>query len=550
MVTFEFVFYRVQKLLKFFKNSNGLNFRKLVFVNIILIGLLSILFFWWSNGLGEDWFYHIRMASLIRAYGFSPIQDMRWFQLTTWSQDPADLSLGFHILLVPFISLFTPITAIKLTGISLILLMVNIFNKILVSQNIRFRLLWIFLVLFISTFFLYRLAIVRPFLISISLSLLIFYSLITDRKWLFALSCFLYPYFYSGWFQIFILSFFWILACWIVTRKFRDVQLVFIAVAAIAASLVLRPDFPNILILTYQQIVDLLFLNLRGIDLNVGIGQRPADIFFFQDNIISILLMALAVGLNFFNFQFLHEPKKKIVLLTLSFITCFYFFWSMESVRFIEYWIPFSLLFTAFSITYYGSPELGSARRPVIVLQNIENRIRTGKFWKVIFILSLCALSYHGPLYVLKSIKYSHPVTAFHAEANWLAENTPEGSNVFITSWDSFSRLFYHNRHNNYTVGMDPVFFYLRDPERFQLWRNITEHVCASAHIVDECSEELSDPVAIAKTIKSQFDSNYIFTNNYSVYYPFVLMMAKNREIFHLIITSDNSFLFQIDPSI
>ncbi|NQU68158.1 MAG: hypothetical protein HQ510_09465 [Candidatus Marinimicrobia bacterium] len=519
-------------------------------VNFLIIVILFIIFFYYPNALGEDLYYHLKIASLIKGSGLSVIQDMRWFQLTTWSQYPADLSLGFHLILVPLLTCFSPIVSIKILGITLILLFVNIFYWILHSEGAKVKPLWIFLLLLISTFFLYRLAIVRPFIISISFSLLIFASLIKGKKWLFILTCILFPFFYTGWLQIFILLFFWIASQLLIIRKFRDLSLILIAIISVVAGLILRPDFPNILYLTYQQIVDLLFLNFKGIDLNVGIGQRTADIFFFQDNIIGILLMTVTLLMNYFNFRFLRDETKKITLLTLSLITVFYFIWSIESVRFIEYWIPFSILFTALSVTYFSECEIASRHWSMKLISQMKSGIRDRWIWKVIFVLFLVAISYHGPLYVLKSIKHSKPVTAFQAEAQWLAENTLEKSNVFITSWDSFSRLFFYNHHNNYTVGMDPVFFYLRDPERFWLWRNITEHTCVSTTPIDECPEGMSEPGLIAATIKSQFDSDYIFSNNYSVYFPFVMMMVKNPEIFHFIMSGEGSFLFSIDPSI
>ncbi|MFQ6609858.1 MAG: hypothetical protein ACE5D7_03545 [Fidelibacterota bacterium] len=524
--------------------------RAVLIGNFTLVSILSVLFFFYPNVLGEDLYYHLKLSLLIKNSGFSVIRDMNWFQLTTWSLYPADLSLGFHLLLIPFLSWFSPIVSIKILGIILILLLTNIFYFMLASENVKYIIFWLFLMLFVSTFFLYRLSIVRPFLISITFSLLIFYSIVKGQHRILALTCFLYPSFYTGWIQIFIILFFYLVSNLLLTRHIQNKRVILISIIFVLGGLILRPDFPNILILTYQQVFELLLLNFKGLDLNVGIGQRIADIYFFQDNIISILLFASTLLLNFFNFKYLADERKKITLLSLSFITLFYFVWSLESIRFIEYWIPFTILFAALSFTYFTEPSILGMHSSTRILSQIPVSIRNSRFWKVLFGLLLIAISYHSPLYVLKSIKNSKPITTFRVEAQWMEDNTDRGANIFITSWDSFSRLFYYNHHNRYTVGMDPVFFYLRDPDRFWLWRNITEHNCVSSEPVSECPDGMDDPVLIARTIRSKFESDYIFTNNYSVYYPFVKMMATHPEIFHFIMSGDNSFLFSIDPDL
>jgi hypothetical protein len=56
----------------------------------------------------------------------------------------------------------------------------------------------------------------------------------------------------------------------------------------------------------------------------------------------------------------------------------------------------------------------------------------------------------------------------------WLRANSPVGSVIFQTDWDDFTRLFYYNPANIYTVGLDPTYLQLADPARWDAWVAIT----------------------------------------------------------------------------
>ncbi|MBT3252343.1 MAG: hypothetical protein HN729_10110 [Candidatus Marinimicrobia bacterium] len=523
----------------------------LLAINLFASCLFAFILFRFDGVLGEDLFFHLKISELITNNGFTVISDMRWFQLTTWSQYPADLSLGFHLMLIPILKVFDPITAIKVLGIILNLILINTFFWILKSEKIKNIFIWEILLLFVSTMFFYRLCMIRPFLISISMSLIIFYSLTRGKPVLFSIASFLFIVFYTGWIQIYIILFFLLITEYIIDRKFSSLKYFGLATVAIALGLILRPDFPNILILNYQQVFKLLYLNFIGVDLAVGTGQRNADYYFFQDNIISILLMIVSFVLNYYNLFRIKNLIEKKLLISLMMISLFYFIWAVESVRFIEYFIPFSLLLFILSISYYLRYPINSFTHWTLnILFQIQNRLKNGWVLKFISTLIIILIIWHPPAYVLKNIEYSPSNEKFKNGAEWLLNNSPENSNVFITSWDSFSRLFFYNHHNNYTVGMDPGFFYMRDPELFRLWRNITEKLCVSSEVVKECNDGLSDPLLIAQTIRSKFDSSYIFTNNYLVYYSFVKLMGRNQHIYRLVSHSEDYYLFEINPEI
>jgi hypothetical protein len=51
--------------------------------------------------------------------------------------------------------------------------------------------------------------------------------------------------------------------------------------------------------------------------------------------------------------------------------------------------------------------------------------------------------------------------------ASFLADNSAAGDVVFHAKWDNFGPLFAHNRSNRYLGGMDPIFQFSHDPQRY-----------------------------------------------------------------------------------
>jgi hypothetical protein len=87
--------------------------------------------------------------------------------------------------------------------------------------------------------------------------------------------------------------------------------------------------------------------------------------------------------------------------------------------------------------------------------------------------------------------------TTYRDGALWLAQNTPPGSRVFTTGWDDFPHMFYWNTHNTYLLGLDPTYMSLEEPERYRLWRSISQ----------------GQVPAPARTIRDTFDAAYVLTD-------------------------------------
>jgi len=57
---------------------------------------------------------------------------------------------------------------------------------------------------------------------------------------------------------------------------------------------------------------------------------------------------------------------------------------------------------------------------------------------------------------------------------DFLQANSEPGSVVFTDDWDIFPAYFYHNHHNYYIVGLDPVFCYHRNPEVWERYVKVS----------------------------------------------------------------------------
>ena len=67
------------------------------------------------------------------------------------------------------------------------------------------------------------------------------------------------------------------------------------------------------------------------------------------------------------------------------------------------------------------------------------------------------------------------PYERYQAASAWLETHTPVRARIFQTDWDDFPRLFFHNTHNTYTIGLDPTYLQLRNPGLYDRWVELTQ---------------------------------------------------------------------------
>jgi hypothetical protein len=205
-----------------------------------------------------------------------------------------------------------------------------------------------------------------------------------------------------------------------------------------------------------------------------------------------------------------------------------------QSRRFVEYFPPFSLMFAAFSWSDLvpGRPtalrapvsESGSPIRP-LPLTNLHVGRLEGLALGIILIVG----AWRTVPAAMQSLRNSEPFDRYAASATWLAENSPEGSRVFQTDWDDFTRLFYYNTHNTYLVGLDPTYLQLYDRVLYDLWVSITDGT-------------VEDP---SKAIAEVFEAEYVFSD---LGHTDFIRQAERDSGLREIYRDHDSVIYQVAP--
>jgi len=400
-----------------------------------------------------DGYYHIKFAQLLREQGF--LSEFPWLPLTTFAHRFSDMHLLFHYLLVPF-TFPGLMQGAKLYAVVSSVLVVLVFAWVLRREGIPWVPVWL-LGLLTSSSLLYRFSLPRTSQLSILLLLAGLRLLWTRRLvWLAALA-FLYVWLYTAFSLLLVLAGLHLLAR-LLTREPPELESLGAVVLGIAAGLLLNPYFPDNLWYVYAQTV--LISGLQRIPM--GGEWFPFDTWFlFKENALVFVFLFLAVFFSLFE-----KRGRDSKTVTLFFVTALFLFLTWKSRRFVEYFVPFGILFSGFALKETLLEAGASAR---------------GRRWVntlLAFVLLLLAVAAGQALkrtareVEINTLGTMNPL--FEGCANWLQENTPAESLVFHADWDDFPALFFFNTHNRYIVGMDPNFLYLQDPKLWHFYAAIT----------------------------------------------------------------------------
>ena len=500
--------------------------------NLILIIIISFLFFALlqfssPNLLGADAFYHLKMAQLIKNQG--TMQQFPWLQFTTWNENFVDHHLLFHILLVPFTTklIFGGKIIIALFGS----IFVGLFYGLLKKYKIKWAFWWSLLLLISSNLFLFRISLVRaPVVALLFLILGLYFAFKNKYISLFILSM-LFVWLYGGFIFLPFIVLIHVFANWVVNKKINFKGLIATTTGCILG-LTINPYFPKNINFLYTQIFK---AGAMGQGLRVGgewfsisfqnlfFSSIPLFIFFFLSSTLLavrwIKLVRQARKTNNWgkiNAEMFSQQKLIIITLTLLILSLLFLALTLNSQRFVEYWAPFTLLYSAFATHL-------ALRDKNISWSKIKRFLLTHKPLAPALVLFFCvAIIYSSFLNILgvtSQMKQTQPYDAYKQAAQWLEENTSQGSIVFHSDWDNFPMLFFWNHHNHYIIGMDPTFMYVYDQKKYWLWENITQKgiVCdgplQDSILTDKYS--LKESKIIHDTIVRDFNSRYIFIDDH-----------------------------------
>lgn len=426
------------------------------------------------NVIDPDGHFHIKFSYLMRKVGF--IKDLPWLQFTVHKDYYRDHHFLQHILYIPF-TFGDLINGAKWTAVVFPTIAIFSAYWLLKECNIKWPFLWAGLVLASSHAFLYRMSMPRIQSISLACLLATVYFLLKRRYLLLGILSFFFVWLYDAFIFAFVITLCFFASGYIM-KKVLDYKMLIYCLAGIAVGIVVNPYFPN-------NIGSYVFNLTRTVApaeiMSVGSEWRPYYTWFFAtDSGLTFIVFFAAVIISL-----IKGTRLKDDTLGLFFFSLILLFMFLRSRRWVEYWPPFTVLFSAF-----------------LIRDAFEAEARTNKFVRgTLFIVLVISLSFFLPrnfIEARKDVKDSRRSDFFKGGALWLKAHTEPKSVVFNTDWDDFPYLFIYNSDNYYIVGLAPDYMYYLDPQLYIKWKSITR----------------GEVKNLSNAILQTFSARYVITDN------------------------------------
>jgi hypothetical protein len=508
----------------------------LFFTAFILIQFSSL------NLTGTDAYYHIKYANLYQSLGIvETLNNFSIGEYTILNKFPTDLSFFHHIFLIPF-TYGDLIAGSKIAAVFLAALIFSLFYWILKKSKIKYSLIWTLLLFAASSDFIFRVTLSRAFLLSIIFLILGFYLIINKKYFYLLLLSLIYTLTYTASQLILIIGLIYVLIEYWKTKKF-DWRILAYLFAGLLIGLIVRPDFPQNFYTIFIQNFYVIFYKLKGVQLNIGVEMHPISAS-VKDNLVLIYLFGIGIASMIINFieKRIKKNKLSIIYIYAFSLSVFFCILTFMSQRFFEYWIPFTVLFAAFTFKYLSRDNYWK-RIIAEFIKIFQKKYYFLSWLKYFFLVALGSIiiffSYANITKAIKSMEENiYPFDKYKGAGEWLKQNTLQNSIVFNANWDNFPQLFFYNHHNRYIVGMDPTFMYVYDKKLYWLWHNITNQGIICSQNIKKCpnsvyTEKISQRgKKIHQIIKDDFQSRYIFIDNRNKTHKILKGILVNSPLF------------------
>lgn len=450
----------------------------------VAVGLFALVQ-WATPGIvGNDGYYHIKMAWLMRQEGLTPA----FGALPNTILNAAayyDHHLLFHLFLAPFAGVDPAVDGgagltqgAKIATIILPALAVVAVWWLLRGQRVPFAPLWALGLFAVSEAFLYRMSMARAQSGAVIFLALALHWLLTGRhKWLAPLG-FLFVWFYNAFPLLLIVAGVYVVAALMLERRVSWSAVAWPA-AGIALGLIINPYFPQNVVF----IAGHLLPKVGESVVPVGNEWSPYETWTLVENsgaaLAAVLLGALALGWR-------EERIDRASLVALGLVGVFGLM-VLKSRRFVEYFPPFALIFLALSSAplVRGWRSAAAGRRPA-------GRVATAGALLVLAGLTAVTIRDARDL-----VAASKPADLYAEAMLFLDAEAPDGVTIFQTDWDDFTRQFFYIDNARYINGLDPTFMQLYDNKLYNEWVDITRGRVDAPGV----------------TIRDRFGADYVFSD-------------------------------------
>ena len=492
--------------------------RRVAVESVFIFALGFIILFYFSSLNSElfwyDSYYHIKFAFLSRTLGL--LSEFPWAAYSIWSDAFADKEFLYHILLIPFTLGDDLMLGAKSSAAFFGAGVFASFYAFLRLVGVGHAWLWTLLLSTAGSYFLMRLNLTRPHVLSVSLAIWTIYALLNSRRWfLFALGV-IYPLAYTAFhlpiilFGLSALAKVWHL---IQEKSFelkklnREVLLFGTLIFGVCISLLFHPYGERILSLFYIQNILIPFM-ATGSELNLRMGTEffaLSSSEYLQNHLPLLIALAMVLIRKLRSGRVFTLEERKLFL-----FACFFIFISMVTRRFIEYSIPAGLLFCAYFLRddFQTFPSKKNMKQLVLCL-------------------TIPLLMWFGWSRT-SAVASSVTAPSLKEAALFLNENTEDKETVFTCDWDDAPQLFFYNHKNQYLVFLDPVFMFVKDSALWSSWDRLTK------------GKAEKNP---SELIKRLFNARWgVCTSNFSEFKT-VLARDPNAEI---VFENESSFVFKL----
>lgn len=471
-----------------------------------------------------DWdgYYHIKWSSLLweNFKQFKWLPTFEWLPLTVLNpKDYADHHFLFHLLQIPFLWFFEPVTAAKVAAIFYATLAIFSVYWLLYRYDVKYQLIWFAAIMTCSNAFFYRMNMAKAPPLTIIITVLGIYLLFErNYKWLLPLM-FAFVWTYSLFPLLWFAAIIWTLILVWNERRFEWRPLAYTTGGMIAGNII-NPYFPQNIGLFFEHFWTKFKVG-SNFAVQVGGEWYPYNGMELLMN-LPIALAAMLIGYILFVPRGGKLPEKATFFLVFSTILLAAQF---RSIRFAEYFPPFAILFAAFSWKAFTTKQTAELpeefQREIAPYTDAPKLTEKQEWWVaaraaapwVVGVL-LCVFWFYNltGLHMLgfdepgmiDNIKTNEPGDKYRRTMEFAtgldetgADNIPAGEIIFNCTWDDFPKMFFYDTKHRYVYGLDPNYLYTENPELYTLLKDLTEG-------------KIDDP---APLIRDRFGANYIFAD-------------------------------------
>lgn len=441
-----------------------------------------------------DSFYHARLTTHLR--DFNILREFPWTQSSLYKLIFIDHHFGYHLLLIPFVSVGPPLLGIKAATVFFAALTLLAAAWCLLKWRVPWWGTGVLLLLTASPF-LFRLSLAKAPAIGIGIAIVGYY-LVTTRKlsWLFWFAWF-YAWLYSAWPLLLVMAIVYIAVESLdltrsVSRKTEteilnskilkishwlggflkafftppNRRLFGVIILGYLAGLIINPYFPTNLLYLKQ----LFAMALTAYHKFLGIGAEwyPYNPF----ELVANTALPFGVWLLLTIAAFFNLKRQTILTKSTWWLALIFLFYTFKARRQVEYLVPWLILSSGLMMRDLW-PLLSRPGIRAELLSWLPPALR-GKLFKLFIIIYLAIVIPlglgQGVKTAYNSLRSGYKLERLAGASGWLKNNTAPRSIVFQSDWSSFPILWYNNQHNYYLTGLDQTFMYEYNQSNYWLW--------------------------------------------------------------------------------